>query len=427
MTARLVPRRLGVVALIAIAAAVVGGILVAAPGRASAAGVTRQDAIKELDQVRISIDETLALFRAGKDAEALEKAKSGYLNHFENVELPLRAIDPGLTVEAESLFAEVRQLVSHDAPSSAVKAKIVELRGLVDDVERRLTASNASAAAIVTGQSFLIIFREGLEVVLLLSVLLGYLESAKATQFRKPIMIGVALGALATVMTVVALQTVFAAFPASRELLEAITAMIAVLVLFYVSFWLISRLEHKRWMEFLRSKVWKAVAVGSATSLVLVGFTAVYREGFETALFYQALLSFGSGLGVWVAVGLVAGLVALAIVSVFIFRLGRRLPVRTFLSIAVAMIMVTSVAFLGNAVSGLQSAAVIDYHRLDNWPRLPIFLSEALGYWPTRETIGAQVALTLVYLVGAFYMFVIRPRRQRHRAEVSPSSVATAA
>ena len=67
-------------------------------------------------------------------------------------------------------------------------------------------------------------------------------------------------------------------------------------VLFYVSFWLITRLEHKRWMEFLKSKVWNAVAVGSAASLMLVGFTAVYREGFETALFYQALLSFGDGL-----------------------------------------------------------------------------------------------------------------------------------
>ena len=80
-------------------------------------------------------------------------------------------------------------------------------------------------------------------------------------------------------------------------MLEAITALVAVAVLFYVSFWLIARLEHKRWMEFLRSRVWSAVSVGSTASLVLVGFTAVYREGFETALFYQALLSFGAGLG----------------------------------------------------------------------------------------------------------------------------------
>ena len=120
------------------------------------------------------------------------------------------------------------------------------------------------------------------------------------------------------------------------------------------------------------------------------------------------------------------GLVALAIVSVVIFRLGRRLPVRTFLSIAVVLIMVTSVAFLGNAVSGLQSAAVIDYHRLDSWPRLPIFLSQATGYWPTRETVLAQLTLVVIYVLGAAYMFVLRPRLQRHRAPASPSSVAPA-
>src|SRR5207342_2318646 len=95
------------------------------------------------------------------------------------------------------------------------------------------------------------------------SVLLGYLESAKAGHLRRPVLLGVGLAGVATVATVIALQTVFAAVPASRELLEAITAIVAVVVLFYVSFWLIARLEHKRWMEFLRSRVWNAVAVGS--------------------------------------------------------------------------------------------------------------------------------------------------------------------
>ena len=111
-----------------------------APGRAQAAGgVTRQDAIAELQDVRVSIDETLALFKAGRDAEALEKARSGYLTHFEAVEIPLRVVDPTLTVEAESLFAEVRQLVKSGAPASQVRDKVVELRGVIDDVERRLT------------------------------------------------------------------------------------------------------------------------------------------------------------------------------------------------------------------------------------------------------------------------------------------------
>ena len=90
-------------------------------------------------------------------------------------------------------------------------------------------------------------------------------------------------------------RTIFAALPVGQEMLEAITALIAVAMLFYVSFWLIARLEHKRWLEFVKARMWSAVSVGSAASLMLVGFTAVYREGFETALFYQALISFGTG------------------------------------------------------------------------------------------------------------------------------------
>ena len=100
---------------------------------------------------------------------------------------------------------------------------------------------------------------------------------------------------------------------------------------------------------------------------------------------------------------------------------------RTLLSMAVVLIMVTSVAFIGNAVAALQSAAVIDYHRLYSWPRLPIFLSQATGYWPTRETVIAQVTLAVVYVLGGIYMFVIRPRRQRPQSALATPSVVTAA
>ena len=383
--------------------------------------VSRDEAIRQLDVVRVSIDRTLSLIKAGHADQAFAEAKDGYLSHFEYVEVPLRVVDEGLTSDAETKFAEIRGLISSGAPTDEVRSNIVDLRGLIDDAERRLTDEGVGAPAVVFGQSFLIIFREGLEAVLLVSVLLGYLEAAKATQYRKPILWGMGAAAVATVVTFFLLRTVLAALPVGREIIEAATALLAVAVLFYVSFWLIARLEQKRWLEFLRARVWTAVSVGSTTALMLVGFTAVYREGFETALFYQALLSFGPGLGMWVASGLAAGVVALTVVSYLIFRLGRKLPIKAFLSAAVVLLMVTSVAFLGNAVRALQEADVIGLTRWSSWPKAPIFLSQSLGYWPSRETITAQAVLIAIYVAGALYMFVVRPRRRTNSVEPSPS------
>jgi high-affinity iron transporter len=378
----------------------------------AAQGTSRADAIRQLHAVRTSIDETLAFVKAGRVDEAFAQARSGYLNHFEVVEIPLRVVAPELTADAETKFALIRGLISDKAPVGEIRAEIVALRGIIDSAERQLTDAGAGAPAVVTGQSFLIIFREGLEAVLLLSALMGYLESAKATQYRKPILWGMALAVVSTAVTFFAIGAVLDALPFRREVLEAITAIVAVAVLFYVSFWLIARLEHRRWLEFLRTRVWSAVSAGSTAALVLVGFTAIYREGFETALFYQALLSFGAGLGAWVALGLALGMAALTVVSYAIFRLGRRLPVRTFLSAAVVMLMATSVAFLGNAIRSLQEADVLRLTPLNGWPRAPIFLAQALGYWPSRQTVGGQVALSAVYLVGAA-VFVVRGRAAR--------------
>jgi high-affinity iron transporter len=320
-------------------------------------------------------------------------------------------VDPDLTIQAEGVFAETRRLIRDEAPIPEVRAKLVELQGLVAESERRLTDVGVGAPALIFGQAFLIIFREGLEVVLLLAVLLGYLESAKAGAYRRPVLVGVGLAVLASAVTLVLIQRVMERLPVGRELIEAIASLLAVAILFWVSCWLIQRLDHKRWMEFLKARVWRAVSVGSTASLVLLGFTAVYREGFETALFYQALLSFGTGLTPWVGAGFALGALALAAVTVVIFRLGRKLPVSTFLRVAVIAVMATSVAFLGNAVHGLQEAFVID--RTPFGPRLPIFLSQATGWWPTTQTVLAQLGLTLVYVLTGIYAFVIKPRRDR--------------
>ena len=419
---------LGKVALLAVLA--IAGMTVltlgARPAQAKSSGVSRSNGIARLDETRQSIDRTLRLIKNGQPERAFAEARDGYLTHFEQVEIPLRVADNKLTIEAEGRFAEIRQAIRSKQSTGKIRDQIVALRAIMDRAERKLTDTGVGAPSLVIGQSFLILFREGFEVVLLLSVLLGYLESAKSAHFMRPILGGVALAAGATVLTVLLMPILFGALPLGREITEAIMSLLAVAVLFYVSFWLIARLEHKRWLEFVKARMWNAVSVGSTASLVAVGFTAVYREGFETSLFYQSILSFGSGLAGYVLIGVGLALVALGVVAYLMFRLGRKLPIKAFMNTAVAMVMLTSVAFLGNAMHTLQSADVLAYHTVPSAPRLPIFLAEATGFWPTRETLLGQLGLSLVYVMGGLYVFVIKPRLDRRAARPVPSSAAHA-
>jgi len=421
------PRRL-LIALAAILVAVVlaQGVPALAAG-GGAGSVSRDTAIEQLRTTSVTIDRSLALMKAGKREQAFEISKSGYLKHFEAVEIPLRAANPGLTLKAEEKFAEIRALIRTDAPTREVRTSVIELRGLIRDAERQLTAKGIAAPSVVFGQAFIIMLREGLEAVLLLAILFGYLESTKNGQYRRYILYGVGAAAAATLASVFLINELFSVLPFGREVLEAVTALLAVVVLFYVSFWLIARLEQRRWLEFLKARIWTAVSAGSAVSLVLIGFTSVYREGFESVLFFQALTSFGEGLGLWVAAGAATGAAVLSVLATLIFKFGRKLPIKTFLTTAVLFVMATSVAFLGNAISALQVADVIAFTRLESWPHLPIFLAQASGYSPTQETVIAQALLTAVYVSGAIWVFGVRPMRQRAASPAVPATPAKGA
>jgi high-affinity iron transporter len=381
--------------------------------RCSQGSLSKGEAVDQLREVRASIDRTLRLLDAGRREEAFQESRSGYLQCFEAVEAPLDVVaGTSFRFHVEEIFAAVRGLIDNDAPTGEVRDRIVTLRGLIDDSERHLTDTGVGAPALMFGQSLTLLLREGLEAVLLLSVLLTYLESSEHARHRKPILYGVLAAVAATVVTFFAVDAVFAVLPFGREVLEAITGLLAVAMLFYVSFWLIARLDQRRRMEFLQARVWKAASVGSAASLALVGFTAVYREGFETVLFYQALFAFGQGLQVWILAGMGVAIAALVAVAWFVLKMGRKLPVKQFLMAAVLIVMASSIAVLGNALRALQEAAVLDLHVLHGWPNPPIFISQATGYFPTLPSVLGQAVLLAVYVVGGLVTLGYARRRR---------------
>ena len=393
------------------------------PSSLAHAQVTPEEGIAELERARTLVDRSVALHEEGRSEDAYIAARNAYLDHFEFVEIPLRVRDEKLTLELEEDFAELRNLIQAGAPPDEVSEVASVVQSGLDRVEKVLTAPGLGAPAIAVGYSFMILFREGLEAVLVLAAILGYLEASRNLAYRKPVLAGVAAAVGATVLTFLLAAVVLSIAPVQRELLEAGTALLAVALLFYVSFWLVARLDQRRWMEFVKAKVWSAASTGSAFALAAVGFTAVYREGFETVLFYQALLSFAEELELWVALGAVAGAVALGAVGYAIFRAGKRIPVKAFLGGAVVMVMVLSVALIGNAVRALQEATLVPVTFLEGVPRLPIFLADLTGWHPTLQTILAQVALALVYVLGAIWTFAIRPRRERRPERAASAEI----
>lgn len=371
----------------------------------------------EMVQARAKLSAALEAVKAGERDQAYKLARSAYLDHFEFVEVPLRLRNPNLVLDSEFAFAKLRNQIRDGASVSDVRKTTVDLRSKMLDIDRELATKGFAAPALAFGFSFSILFREGIEAVLLIAILLGSLAAGSAQNYKRPIGMGVLGAVFATGLTWILFTVVLDLAPVNRELLEAITALVAVAMLIVVSFWLIQRLEHRRRMEFMKARTAAAMAAGSTAAFAGLGFTAVYREGFETVLFYQALALFAEGLGLWVWLGAAAAAVALGVCGYAILGLGRKLPLKPMLITGASILLVLSVAFVGNAVRSLQEADVLGVTPIQGgWARLPTFAAELTGIHPTREGIITQVVLLAIFVAGAAWVFGIAPRLSRARA-----------
>lgn len=368
----------------------------------------------EIDRIRSLLAEASAMHDTGEYDGAYAAARSAYLDSYELVEVPLRAISPDFTLEVEHQFAVLRNLVRAPAERAEVHEAIMSIERNLDESERLVGGTGTLAPAIAFVSSFAIIFREGLEAVLILGAILTYLEASRNLRFKRHLMYGVAAAIGATAATWVVAQFIITISGASRELIEAIAALSATAVLFYVSFWVLNKIEHRKWMEFVKAKVWQATATGSASVFVLLSFFTVYREGFESVLFYQAMIGFARYAELYVVLGFVLGLLVLFGVYYGMRRLGRRLPLRALFGLTMGVGAYLSVAFLGNAVRELQVLDIVPYtSMLGTIPRLDINVASMTGIYPTLETTVAQVVLFGVYVVASAYVLILRPRRAR--------------
>ncbi len=337
------------------------------------------------------LDSALDFARKGQTAEAGDRAFDAYIA-FEPLETPARAKKPGLVATMERYFADFKGAVKRNDIAGAKSSRDAIADGLPSVIDLTQTPSGSWEAFF---QSFLIILREGFEAILVIGAVVAFLLKTGHRERLRSIWLGITLGLVASLATAVVLKTLLAAMPATREIVEATTMLIAVVVLFSVSYWLISKVEAAKWQRFIREKVTAALEHGGGKALALVAFLAVYREGAETALFYHALFSEGPNVGLPLALGIIVGFAALAVIFTLFYRYGVRIPMRPFFTVTSLLLYYMAFVFMGKGIRELQEGNIMRITVIPGGPHV-----EAMGIYPSVETLTAQ-AILIVLLVFA--------------------------
>ncbi|MBF9173604.1 cytochrome c/FTR1 family iron permease [Xanthomonas campestris pv. campestris] len=348
------------------------------------------------------LQEALDAYRVGDRKAAQDLALAAYLDGFEPVEPLLAARDSQLMVKIETGMARVRSSMAAAAPAEQVSTYIKDLDGYFSQAEQILGSSESSAITSYLA-AFTILLREGLEALLIVIAVIALLRKTERPQMLGWVHAGWTSALLAGAATWALATWVITISGASRELSEGFGSLIAAVVLIWVGIWMHGKAQADAWQRYVREKFGSAVGRSSGFLLMGLVFLVVYREVFETILFYAAIWTQGNELSV--IAGGASAAILLVLIGWLMMRYSRRLPISTFFRYSSWMIAVLAVALAGKAVSALQEAGYVPVHLLEGWPR-----AELLGLYPTSEGVLAQVAALLVIIAG----YTLTDRSSRH-------------
>lgn len=356
-----------------------------------------------------------AAYAAGDRARAESLAVSAYLDGFELAEAALGNVDAALVTEVEDAMVGYRSAIAAGAAVDDIENRADAITTLLDRAQRALEEKSLSPSLAFLS-ALLILLREGLEAILVLAAVTAFLVRTgrrdALTYLHYGWVSALALGGL----TWAAATWVVEISGAMREVTEGVTALVAAAILFYVGFWMHNKMHAQRWNRFLKEKVQGALDGRGAWGVAFIAFIAVYREVFETVLFYEALWAqVDQTAHVAVFAGALAAAVALVVLTWGIFRFGLRLPLKQFFAISAAVMFVLAFVFMGKGIAALQEAGKISITPVA-FPRIDL-----LGIYPTIETLAAQAALVLL---GAGLVW--RDRRARVPAGQNVSAGAAA-
>jgi len=343
------------------------------------------------------VENSLARYVAGDFAAAHDAAVDAYLEGFELAEAALSATQPGLVSDVEQAMTNLRIAMREHRPVAEVQESGQHVLNLLQ--QARAQKSEAMLSPGVAFVSALIIMlREGLEAILVLGAMAAFLNKVGRRDALAWLHAGWVVALAAGALTWVVSNYFITISGATREVTEGVTALIAAVVLLYVGFWLHSRMHARRWQHYVQQNLQRALTSRGLWALAGIAFVAVYREIFETVLFYQAL---------WVEVslpraatstiaGAATGLIAIFSIAWLIFRFGVRLPLKSFFTATAGVMITLAVIFAGKGVAALQEAGKLPLNPVQ-FPRIDL-----LGIYPTLQSLGLQfivlaTALALIY------------------------------
>ncbi|MEO7177579.1 MAG: FTR1 family protein, partial [Allosphingosinicella sp.] len=309
-----------------------------------------------LTVAREKLGRSLAAYEAGDRAGARELALAAYLDGFEPIEPMLSARDPGLMARVETAMGELRSAIAGGRDVAEVRERVAALDSLFDETGRALAPEEGSDASTFLG-AFTILLREGLEALLIVVAMLAFLRKADRAEMVRPVHWGWIAALIAGFATWWAATHFLSVSGASRELTEGFGSILAAVILLFVGIWMHGKAQADEWQRYIREKVGAALSKKSAWFLFLLAFVAVYREVFETILFFAALSSEGR-IGALIA-GAAAGLALLAVIALLMLRFSRTLPIAKFFSYSSILIAVLAVVLAGKGVAALQEAGLL--------------------------------------------------------------------
>lgn len=373
-----------------------------APQTALAQSDTSEDEGKDftpvVQNIKDKMAKVLALYESGKVDDAIDESGNIYFDEYEEsgMENIVGAKNTQLKLDTEASFNKISALMR----AGASKEQIVAAQNkLFDQLTQSLELTKKSSNWDLFLYAFIIILREGFEALIIVAAVIALLIKSGNSKHLNIVYSALGVAVVLSIATAYGLNYIFGSENAgqTREVMEGAVMLIAVVLLFYVGFWLLSNASSKKWSAYIQGQISNSLSSGDSKMLWWTVFLAVYREGAETVLFYLALLFDAKSPAAtsMVAAGFVAGLAALIIVYIVIKKFSLKIAIKPFFIATSVIIFYMSVVFVGKGVMELVEGKVFVPTVIDGLPTITW-----IGFYPYVQSLVPQAVMIVLLIVG---------------------------